>query len=96
MGAGPFVYDGTTHDGGSGTVTGAGMITGSATPDLHGRPGQRGHLLGDGHYAGDANHFGNGGAATITMASHYDAVTVVPGTFTYDGTTHTGGSQGHW
>ena len=31
VGDGPFTYDGTTHTGGSGTVTGAGGINTSAT-----------------------------------------------------------------
>jgi len=63
VGAGPFVYDTTTHTGGSGTVTGAGTITGSATVTYAGDQIHVGTYYVTAHYAGDANHFGSDGAA---------------------------------
>src|SRR6185295_4933335 len=68
VGAGPFTYDGNTHSGGSGTVTGAGVITGSASLTYSGDQVNAGTYSVTAHYAGDANHFGSDGAAvTITI-----------------------------
>src|SRR5207247_760496 len=43
-------------------------------------------------YAGDANHTGSTGSATITIGKASSTTTVSGDSFTYDGTTHTGGS----
>ena len=94
VGAGPFTYDGTTHTGGSGTVTGAGTITGSATLSYTGNQISAGSYSVTAHYAGDANHTASDGASvtnTINKATS-NTTTVGAGPFTYDATTHTGGS----
>jgi hypothetical protein len=102
-GADPFTYDGTTHAGGSGTVTGAGGLSTAATSLTYSA-----HADGSGtadridagtyyvtaHYAGDANHNPSDGAAvaiSIGKASS-TTMTVGAGPFTYDGTTQAGGS----
>ena len=57
MGAGPFAYDGTTHTGGSGTVTGVGGLSTSATSlSYTGDQVNAGTYYVTAHYAGDANH----------------------------------------
>ncbi len=61
VGAGPFVYTGSTQTGGSGTVAGAGTITGSATVSYTGDQINVGTYYVTAHYAGDANHFGSDG-----------------------------------
>ena len=57
VGDGPFTYDGTTHTGGSGTVTGAGGSPASATSLTYtGDQVNAGTYYVTAHYAGDANH----------------------------------------
>src|SRR5262249_30254948 len=57
VGAGPFTYDGTTHAGGSGTVTGAGGLNAAATSLTYiGDQVNAGSYTVTAHYAGDANH----------------------------------------
>ena len=59
LGAGPFVYDTTTHSGGSGTVTGVGGLSTSATSLTYtGDQVNAGTYYVTAHYAGDANHDG--------------------------------------
>jgi len=95
VGAGPFTYDGTTHAGGSGTVTGAGGLSTAATSLTYsGDQIDAGSYTVTAHYAGDANHTASDGAAvTITIQKATSSTTTVgAGPFTYDGTTHAGGS----
>ena len=94
VGDGPFTYDGTTHTGGSGTVTGAGGLTPALRADLHRRPGQRGHLLRDGALRRRRQPLGQRRRAVAIMIDKASSTTttVGDGPFTYDGTTHTGGS----
>ena len=57
VGEGPFVYDTTTHSGGSGTVTGVGGLSTSATSLTYtGDQVNAGTYYVTAHYAGDANH----------------------------------------
>jgi hypothetical protein len=64
VGAGPFTCDGTTHFGGSGTVTGAGGLSTSATSLTYsGDQVNVGTYYVTAHYAGDANHLPSDGAA---------------------------------
>ncbi|MBI3864302.1 MAG: hypothetical protein HY290_20655, partial [Planctomycetia bacterium] len=64
IGAGPFTYDGSTHTGGSGTVTGAGGLSTSATSLTYsGDQVNAGTYYVTAHYAGDANHNASDGAA---------------------------------
>src|SRR6185369_12632674 len=90
VGAGPFVYDGTTHAGGSGTVTGAGGLSTSATSLTYtGDQVNAGSYYVTAHYAGDANHLPSDGkpaAITINKATS-TTTTVGAAPFTYDGTT---------
>jgi hypothetical protein len=95
VGDGPFVYDGTTHAGGTGTVTGAGGLNTSATSVTYtGDRVNAGTYYVTAHYAGDGNHYPSDGlpvAIVINKASSA-TTTVGAGPFTYDGTTHAGGS----
>jgi Galactose oxidase, central domain len=94
VGAGPFMYDGTTHSGGSGTVTGAGTITGSATVTYTGDQINVGTYFVTAHYAGDANHEASDGEPVgieITKAPS-TTTTVGAGPFVYTGSVQTGGS----
>jgi hypothetical protein len=95
VGDGPFTYDGTTHTGGSGIVTGAGgLSTGATSLTYSGDQIDAGTYYVTAHYAGDVNHNPSDGAPvaiTINKASS-TTITVGAGPFTYDGTTHTGGS----
>jgi hypothetical protein len=95
VGAGPFTYDGTTHTGGSGTVTGVGGLNTVATSLTYtGDQVDAGTYYVTAHYAGDANHNPSDGSAvaiTINKASS-TTTTVGAGPFTYDGTTHASGS----
>ena len=81
IGDGPFTYDGTTHTGGSGTVTGAGGLSTSATSLTYtGDQVNAGTYYVTAHYAGDANHTASDGSAvgiiidkaplTVTASSH--------------------------
>src|SRR6185369_10809497 len=95
VGDGPFTYDGTTHAGGSGTVTGAGGLSTSATSLTYtGDQVNAGTYYVTAHYAGDANHTPSDGAAVgIVIDKAASATTTVgAGPFAYDGTTHAGGS----
>jgi hypothetical protein len=95
VGDGPFTYDGTAHAGGSGTVTGAGGLTTSATSLTYtGDQVNAGTYDVTAHYAGDANHEPSDGAAVaIVINKAVSATTTVgAGPFTYDTTTHAGGS----
>ena len=95
VGDGPFTYDGTTHTGGSGTVTGVGSLSTSATSLTYtGDQVNAGTYYVTAHYAGDANHFGSDGVAVAIVINKASSTTttVGDGPFTYDGTTHTGGS----
>jgi hypothetical protein len=89
VGAGPFTYDGSTHSGGSGTVTGAGGLNVSATSLTYdGNQINAGTYTVTAHYAGDANHFGSdGGAVTITIDKANLAITVGSTTKTFGSTT---------
>ncbi len=87
-----FTYDGTTHAGGSGVVSGAGVITGGVTLSYSGDQINAGAYTVIATYAGDANHEGSSDSATITIAKATSSVTASGGSFVYDGTTHTGGS----
>ncbi len=95
LGDGPFTYDGTTHAGGSGTVTGAGgLSTGATSLTYTGDQIDAGIYYVTAHYAGDANHLPSDGdpvAITINKAPS-TTTTVGDGPFTYDGTAHAGGS----
>jgi hypothetical protein len=90
-GAGPFVYDGTAHNGGSGTVTGAGGLNTSATSLTYtGDQVNAGTYYVIAHYAGDANHFGSDGAAVaIIIAKANATVVVTPYNVQWDGNPHT-------
>jgi len=88
-GAGPFTYDGSTHEGGSGTVTGAGTITGTASLSYSGDQVNAGSYTVTARYAGDANHNPSDGspvAITINKANAFISVSGYTGTF--DGTAH--------
>jgi len=94
-GASPFSYDGTTHAGGSGTVTGAGGLNTAATSLTYtGDQVNAGTYYVTAHYAGDANHDPSDGAAVAIVIKKAVSVTttVGDGPFTYDGSTHAGGS----
>ena len=95
VGDGPFAYDGTTQTGGSGTVTGTGGLSISATSLTYtGDQIDAGTYYVTAHYAGDANHLPSDGtpvAITISQAAS-TTTTVGAGPFTYDGTSHRGGS----
>ncbi|HEU5259345.1 MAG TPA: PxKF domain-containing protein, partial [Vicinamibacterales bacterium] len=90
-GAGPFVYDGMAHNGGSGTVTGAGGLNTSATSLTYtGDQVNAGTYYVTAHYAGDANHFGSDGAAVaIIIAKANATVVVTPYNVQWDGNPHT-------
>jgi hypothetical protein len=90
-GAGPFVYDGTAHNGGSGTVTGAGGLNTSATSLTYtGDQVNAGTYYVMAHYAGDANHFGSDGAAIAIIIAKANAnVVVTPYNVQWDGNPHT-------
>src|SRR5262249_60555035 len=95
VGADPFTYNGSAQAGGSGTVTGAGGLSTDATSLTYtGDQINAGTYYVTAHYAGDANHLPSDGspvAITITKATS-TTTTGGAGPFTYDGTTHTGGS----
>jgi hypothetical protein len=66
---GSFVYDGTTHAGGSATVSGAGVIDANgATLSYSGDQVNAGSYTVTATYAGDANHEGSSDSATITIS----------------------------
>ncbi|WZO99346.1 choice-of-anchor Q domain-containing protein [Isosphaeraceae bacterium EP7] len=93
LGAGPFTYDATTHAGGSGTVAGAGTVTGAATLTYTGDRVNAGTYYVTAHYAGDANHDASDGlAVAVVIDKASSTVVATGGSFTYDGTTHAGGS----
>ena len=92
LGAGPFVYDGTTQTGGSATVTGAGGLSTDATSlSYSGDQVNAGTYYVTAHYAGDANHEASDGeAVAITINKASSTTTATGGTFTYDATAHAG------
>ena len=87
-----FTYDGTTHTGGSAVVSGVGVITGNAVLSYSGDQVDAGSYTVIATYAGDANHTGSTNSATITIGQASSTTTATGDAFTYDGTTHTGGS----
>ena len=89
---GNFTYDGTTHTGGSAVVSGAGVVTGSAVLSYTGDQIDAGSYTVTATYAGDANHTGSSNSATITIGKASSTTTATGAAFTYDGTTHTGGT----
>src|SRR5262249_34328591 len=103
VGAGPFTYDGSSHAGGSGTVSGAGGLSAAATSVTYSANADRtgvadqvhaGPYYAAAHSAGAANHLpSDGDAVAITINKAASATTTVgAGPFTYDGTSHAGGS----
>src|SRR5262249_14781773 len=97
VGAGPFTYDGTTHTGGSGTVSGAGTITGSATLSYSGDQVNAGTYYVTAHYVGDRNHLPSNGQPVAVTINKADATIVVNGySASYDGAAHvaTGSAKG--
>ena len=91
---GPFTYDGSTH-GGSGSVTGAGgLSTGATSLTYTGDQVNAGSYEVTAHYAGDANHEASDGAAVAVVIHKAASITttIAGGPFTYDGSTHAGGS----
>src|SRR5205823_2707915 len=87
-----FTYDATTHTGGSAVVSGAGVVTGSAVLSYSGDQIDAGTYTVIATYAGDANHTGSSDTATITIDKASSTTTATGDEFTYDGSTHTGGS----
>lgn len=85
LGAGPFTYDGLSHAGGSGTVTGAGGLSVAATSLTYsGDQINAGIYYVTAHYAGDANHEPSDGAAvaiTINKAASTTAVVAAGGVY---------------
>jgi hypothetical protein len=80
VGAAPFTYTGTTHNGGSGTVTGAGgLITRATSLTYTGDQIDAGTYYVTAHYAGDANHFGSDGAP-VALTINPAPLTVTPTT----------------
>jgi hypothetical protein len=78
VGAAPFTYNGATHNGGSGTVTGAGgLLTGATSLTYTGDQIDAGTYYVTAHYAGDANHFGSDGAA-VALYINPALLTVTP------------------
>jgi hypothetical protein len=91
VGDGPFSYDGTTHVGGSGTVSGAGGLSTFATSLTYsGDQVNAGLYYVSAHYAGDANHEASDGEAVAITIDKADAVFSIPGySVLYDGQPHT-------
>jgi hypothetical protein len=88
VGDGPFTFDGTTHAGGSGTVTGAGGLSTSATSLTYtGDQVNAGTYYVTAHYAGDANHEASDGAAVAIVINKAGSTTTIacPSTVTYTG-----------
>ena len=88
MGAGPFIYDTTTHAGGSGTVTGAGGLNTTATSLTYtGDQVNAGTYYVTAHYAGDANHDASDGAAVAIVINKAASTTTIacPSNVTYSG-----------
>jgi hypothetical protein len=88
VGDGPFTYDGTTHAGGSGTVTGAGSLSTSATSLTYtGDQVNAGTYYVTAHYAGDANHEASDGAAVAIVINKAASMTTIacPSNVTYTG-----------
>ena len=95
---GMFVYNGNQHAG-SGSVNVTGGVVTFAYVGLNGTnyssttaPTNAGSYMVTATYAGDQNHTGSSDSATIAIAKATSSVAVAGSAFTYDGTTHTGGS----
>jgi hypothetical protein len=91
VGAGPFTYDGTTHTGGSGAVSGAGVVTGGVTLTYSGDRVNAGTYYVTAHYAGDENHEASDGQAVAVTINKATATVSYSGYSggVYDGTAHT-------
>jgi len=89
-GADPFSYDGTTHAGGSGSVTGAGGLDTAATSLTYtGDQVNAGTYYVTAHYAGDANHDpSHGEPVGIVINKAPSTAAVTGGTFNFDGLPH--------
>src|SRR6185503_16545454 len=90
-----FVEGRPTRAGDSCTVDLAGGLSTSATSLTYtGDQVNAGTYYVTAHYAGDANHDASDGAAVAIVINKASSTTttVGDGPFTYDGTTHTGGS----
>jgi hypothetical protein len=93
---GTLVYDGAGHGATAAAVTGAGGL--SALPTLAytdaagnpvvGLPTHAGSYTVQATYPGDANHTGSAATATITITRANPTVSVIGGTFVYDGAAH--------
>src|SRR5205823_10802162 len=80
VGDGPFIYDGTTHNGGSGTVSGAGSLSTSATSLTYtGDQVNAGTYYVTAHYTGDANHEASDGAAVAIVLNKATSTTTKVG-----------------
>src|SRR5437773_1546037 len=88
-----FTYDGSTHTGGSAVVSGAGTVTGSAVLSYSGDQVNFGTYTVTATYAGDVNHTGSSDSTTISIAKASSTTVATGDSFTYDGSTHTGGSD---
>src|SRR5262249_7965707 len=87
-----FIYNGSTHTGGSAVVSGAGIVTGSAGLSYSGDQINACSYTVTATYAGDANHTGSSDSATITIAKASSTTVATGDSFIYNGSTHTGGS----
>src|SRR5206468_10102307 len=87
-----FIYDGSTHTGGSAVVSGAGTVTGSAVLSYSGDQVNFGTYTVTATYAGDVNHTGSSDTAAISIAKASSTTVATGDSFIYDGSTHTGGS----
>ena len=89
MGAGPFTYDATAHQGGSGVVSGAGILTWSPTLTFVGDQVDAGTCYVTAHYAGDANHEASDGLpVAVTIGKAAATVRVKGYGGPYDGSAH--------
>src|SRR5437773_4564275 len=63
-----FIYDGSTHTGGSAVVSGAGTVTGSRSEERRGGQENLGTYTVTATNAGDVNHTGSSDSTTISIA----------------------------
>ncbi len=90
-----FTFTNATQTHGTYLVSGVGTgITQTVTWSYVGDQVNAGTYTATATYAGDANHFGNSGSATMTVNKATSSVVANPtgSPFTYDATTHAGGS----